>query len=233
MSAIGSLIHAGSLPSATGFDAVSVTLPASRIANAATILDKEKSRATIRRSRTSNAMWRRSLPERWIVSGVSLLALTLHFAFRFQSDAWRQGVDPVALGLVAVGLSPWIARVIESLKFGGVELKYVKQQMEEQKQEIDDLKFLFVNFVTGYELHHLQSLADHAEFTVDIDYYPDNLKAELLRLRRLGLITNQPGKSLAEMYEDRRQTKSLHDYFRVTDAGRDYLKRRAEMMKDG
>ena len=116
------------------------------------------------------------MSDRWIVSSVCLLALTLHFFFRFQSDAWRQGIDPVALGLVAVGLSPWIARVIESLKFGGVELRFVKQQIEQQKQEIDDLKFLFTNFVTGYELHHLQSLPDHIEFTVDVDYYPDNLK---------------------------------------------------------
>ena len=86
------------------------------------------------------------------------------------------------LGSYALGLSPWIARVIQSFKFGGVEVS-LREQIEEQKHDIEALKFLFTNFLGPYEIYsHLESLANHVPFEVDVDlHYPENLRGELTR----------------------------------------------------
>ena len=153
-----------------------------------------------------------------------------HLGLRFAYGSLKDGLDVIGLGLIALGLSPWIARVVESFKFGSLELRFVRQQLEQQEQEIDALQFLFTNFLTFWELHHLTALVNHTEFTVRKDQpHLDALARELRRLRELNLIGTYPDKGVTIMLDDPRPEKSLHEFFYATDRGRNYLKVRAEM----
>ena len=66
-----------------------------------------------------------SQPERsdksavWLISGVCLVLLVIHLTAKVIYGGIKDGLDAVALGLTAVGLSPWIAHILESFKFGG------------------------------------------------------------------------------------------------------------------
>src|SRR5215203_5079673 len=157
----------------------------------------------------------------WVIAAVSFFGLVLHLASRWSFGTLKDGLDAIALGLIALMLTPWVVRIVESVKFGGVEMRFLQEQIDDNRNGLEELRFLFINLLTSWELHHLKALADQREFIVDVDYYPENLKAELLRLRRLGLIEAHEGKSIAAIYDDPRKTKSLHEYFHITDTGRD------------
>ena len=95
----------------------------------------------------------------WVIASLCLGLLLLHLVLKFAYGNIGEGLDAVAVGLTAVGLSPWVARVLESFKFGGVEFKFVQKQLDEQSQDIEALKFLIGNYVTDTELDHLDRLA--------------------------------------------------------------------------
>jgi hypothetical protein len=59
-------------------------------------------------------------PALWIISAVSWLMLAVHIFLQFHYGELKGGLDAVSVGLIAFGLSPWIARILESFKFGGV-----------------------------------------------------------------------------------------------------------------
>ena len=160
----------------------------------------------------------------WLISGVCLVLLMIHLAAKVIYGGIKDGLDAVALGLTAVGLSPWIAHILESFKFGGVEFKFVKQQLAEQQAEIAALRFLVANFLSYWELHHLDALAAGKEFTADMEHYPQQLAAELGRLRHMGLLGAKRGKGVGKLFSDPGRFKNLHDYVYVTDKGRAWLK---------
>jgi hypothetical protein len=167
----------------------------------------------------------------WIISGVCGILLAAHLLLKWKYEALKDGLDAITLGLTAVGLSPWIARVIESFKFGGLELKFVKQ-LEEQRQEINVLKLLFIHLLTYWERHHLRALVNNQEFIVRKGHYPQDLYKELRRLRELGFIASPPDKSLRAMDNDPREEKSLHEYFFATDLGKQYISMRDAWAKE-
>ena len=164
-----------------------------------------------------------------IVSAVAATFLIFHVLLRFQYGDMRNGLDTVALGLIGVGLLPWIARLLESFKFGGLELKFVKQQVAEQRREVDLLNFIIANIISKFELEHLRKLMEKTAFVIDTRRYPEDFQREVTHLRDLGFIDNHPGKSVRAMYEDAGTEKSVHDYFYVTEAGKAYLGFRSEM----
>jgi hypothetical protein len=157
------------------------------------------------------------------IAGTCGILLILHLSAKIYFGTIKDGVDAVTLGLTAVGLSPWIASVLESFKFGGVEFKFVQQQLAKQQGDIDALRFLIANFLTFWELHHLTELAAGREFTADMEYWPDNLKAELGRLRSLGFLEPKAGKGLNRLFSDSGRYKNVHEYLQVTSKGRAYL----------
>lgn len=165
----------------------------------------------------------------WVVTVICGVLLVGHLGMRAYHDQLRDGLDAVALGLTAVGLSPWIARVLESFKFGGVEFKFVQQQIEDQRQDIEALQFLLLGFVSEYELRHLQKLHSGREFVRDGKDYPEEFTRQLRHLRNLGLIAHHPGKGVRAMYNDPGQYKDVHAYFYITESGRRYLRLRAKM----
>jgi hypothetical protein len=83
----------------------------------------------------------------WIISVVSGLLLVVHLLLRFQYGGLQGGLDAIALGLIVIGLSPWIARVIETLEIGGMNIKFVQAQLDKQKREIDAISFMLTHFL--------------------------------------------------------------------------------------
>lgn len=148
---------------------------------------------------------------------------------RYNGNNLHDGLDIISLGLFAIILSPWITRIVGSLKVGGVELNFVKHRIDEQQTEIDAIKFLFAHFLSHWELHHLRALVNGDEFIVDVGHFPDDLKRELRRLRELGLIEGNGPVGLADMFNDPRKTKSLHEYFRATPRGKKYVDMQKKM----
>jgi hypothetical protein len=167
---------------------------------------------------------RRGNEATWLISGVCLILLLIHLAAKVKYGGIKDGLDAITLGLTAVGLSPWIAHVLESFKFGGVEFKFVKQQLAQQEGDIAALRFLVGNFLTFWELHHLEALAAGKEFVADMEHYPESLKSELGRLRHMGLLGAKSGKGVGKLFSDPGRHKNVHDYLYVTDKGREWLK---------
>jgi hypothetical protein len=112
---------------------------------------------------------------------------------------------------------------------GGVEFKFVKRQVEIQKTEIDALKFLVASFISRFELEHLKKLEAKTDFTIDRDYYADDFRRDLRHMRSLGLIDNYPNKGIRALYVEPGQYKNIHDFFYITEAGKTYLKLRADI----
>lgn len=71
---------------------------------------------------------------RYILSIVCLLILLLHLGLE-----WRSGhldkLDAEALGIIVVGLSPWLAQVFSSAKIFGAEFVFLRHQVERNRQQ--------------------------------------------------------------------------------------------------
>ena len=136
---------------------------------------------------------------------MSSVLLAVHLYLKARYGDVRDRLDAVSLGLTVVGLSPWIARVLESAKFSGVEFKF-RQELDKQRSEIDTLRFLVASLVSMYEMEHLKKLESKAEFTIDKGNYPEDFQREIRHLRDLGLIEHYPGKGVRVMYSRGRST---------------------------
>lgn len=132
--------------------------------------------------------------------------------------------DAVTVGLLIAVLLPWLGALVDSAEFPGgwkVKFRELKDEQARQRYEIDSLRFLMSSFVSNYELEHLTKLASDSPFSYQKS---DPFLAELRRLRSLGLIANQEGKSIAAMPP----SGDLTDFFVVTALGRSYLKMREQ-----
>src|SRR4051812_24754760 len=105
----------------------------------------------------------------WIITAACAVLLCVHVALRFYNKKLADGLDVVALGLAIVALSPWIATIFKSLKFGGMEVQFqqVKSKVAAQGLEIEQLKFLIMNFLPKWELAHMTNLAAPEPFKVN------------------------------------------------------------------
>jgi hypothetical protein len=165
----------------------------------------------------------------YTLSLVCVLIFIVHISLKLKYGEMKDGLDAVSLGLISVGLSPWIARVLESFKLGGVEFKFVKQALEKQSDEINSIKFIISSLVAKYELEHLKKLASGNEFIIHKDRFPEHFQREIRHLRDLGLVDNYPGKGVGVMYNDSNPHKNLREHFHITERGKTYLKLRAEV----
>jgi hypothetical protein len=166
------------------------------------------------------------LPRGWPVTAICAPLLLIHLGFRISSGKIGDGLDPVALGLVVVMISPWLTTIIASTKFAGVEFKFrqIQEAVREQRTELDTLQFLIGHFLGRDELRHLQRLSSGNRFEIDVNIYPEELKAELRQLRALGLIENYEGKGIRTMFQPSHTTKrDVRQFFYLTDSGRKFL----------
>ena len=159
--------------------------------------------------------------------------LAVHLILRFLGNKWVDGLDVIALGLTLVGLSPWIATVLDSTKFGGVEVRFreIRSQVESQRSDIDILKFLIGHFLSRDELGLLTKLASQDSYEIDVGVFATEFQSDLRHLRGLGFIDNHEGKGVRAMYQLDPTTakRDVRQYFFVTESGRKFLRLRSDV----
>jgi hypothetical protein len=106
------------------------------------------------------------------------------------------------------------------------QVRALKRTQEEQREEIDALKFLVRNFVTEFELIHLTKLASSERFPFT---WSGPFETELRRLLSMGLIRRRPGRGIREMFG---RGEDVRDYLEITEEGRRYLDLRASQDED-
>ncbi len=138
-------------------------------------------------------------------------------------------LDAVALGLVVLAVLPWLSSIIESAKLpGGWEVKFreVEREQAKQREDLDlVLRFLLENFVSAYELVHLEKLAGGTPFPFSRS---DTFEAELRRLLALGLIRRKPGKGIRSLFQ---AADDVQNHLEITDRGREYLEHRRTLTR--
>ena len=156
------------------------------------------------------------------ISLVALVLILLHMG-------WSEiRIDSITIGLLVLGLLPWLAVLLESAELPGgwkVRFRELQGEQEKQKGDIESLKFLVGHFVTDAELHHLKKLADKQPFPFHQGPETSFFEGELRRLRSLGLIAGKPHKGVRSLLE---QGGDVKDHFLITDAGRKYLELRSD-----
>jgi hypothetical protein len=163
----------------------------------------------------------------WIILAVSGALLCVHLGLRFQNKKMDDGLDAITLGLMALALAPWMATLLSSLKFGGMEIEFkkVEDKVAAQGLEIDQLQFLVKNFLPRWELEHMNNLAAPKPFKVDFSNASPEFEGELRRLRAHKFIEHCSDMTIGEMFKSR-EVRDLHHHFRLTQLGREYLKHR-------
>lgn len=161
-----------------------------------------------------------------VISGCSLALLTAHVTLRAGGVGLAEGLDPITLGLAALALSPFVARVFRSVKVGGLELTFIEQSVKAQGEEIDRIKFVLEHLVSEPELAVLAKMSENAPYLVSTAVAANAFKGELRRLRALGFIEARPGRSVEGMYLGEGTSRDVHEHFRVTEKGRRFLKMR-------
>jgi hypothetical protein len=159
------------------------------------------------------------------ISAVCAVLLAMHITVRFWYGSMKDGLDAIALGLTIVGLSPWIASIIKTFKFGGFELSFqeVQARIEKQSADIRQLQFLISNFLPRWELEHLRNLTSEKPFIVDLSKASPAFEAELRHLRSVGFIEHTKFGGITEFIRGEPRIKNAQDYFHITDTGREYL----------
>ncbi|KAB8335117.1 hypothetical protein SD80_001800 [Scytonema tolypothrichoides VB-61278] len=97
-------------------------------------------------------------------------------------------------------------------------LTFLEQEMAESK---NPNQLLVSTLLSDYELKHLRKLASDEPF---ISEKQRPFEQELRHLRALGFIENLPNKTISSMPE----TGNLKDYLKITEQGREYLKKREQ-----
>jgi hypothetical protein len=137
----------------------------------------------------------------------------------------------IALGLVVLAVLPWLSSIIESAKLpGGWEVKFreVEREQAKQREDLDlVLRFLLENFVSSYELVHLEKLANGTPFPFSKS---DTFEAELRRLLSLGLIQRKPGKGIRSLFQ---AADDVQSHLEITARGREYLDYLRNLIKHG
>lgn len=145
--------------------------------------------------------------------------------------------DTAALFLAGIALAPWLSVFLDNATLpGGWRLEFRRLQaqqhdqgsrLEQQRAELDTLKFLLQNLLTKHERGHLERLSSSAPFPYE---WRKSFEMELTRLLALDLIDRQkPNKGIRSAAGDQRPNNNLHEHFFITEKGKDYLKRLKEM----
>lgn len=124
---------------------------------------------------TPNDSESRLAPGPWIISIVCLILLGAHIALRSYYGTMKDGFDAITLGLAIVGLSPWIATILKSIKVGGVEVEFLRQRVNEQERHIEQqgkaldeqqriINDLVIYSLAGQPFEILQKIEDGQEY---------------------------------------------------------------------
>ena len=172
-------------------------------------MPKEKAEKTLRLG----------LPVKICVSLLALVALYLHVFVR------NDRVDGTAALLLAIGILPWLAELLDTLELPGgwkVHFRDIKQEQAEQRQQLEQLRLAVRLLLTEHELRHLKELTSKDPLPLHRgDWTNKNYETELRRLKALGLIEGSVGDYF-------RAGGDAHKHLKVTEEGVKYLQARAE-----
>jgi hypothetical protein len=143
-----------------------------------------------------------------------------------------QKLGAADLGLLVVGgsvaailLRPEFLDRLTHVKFGNVEVELQKLQRDQQNQrnELDDLRFVLTLLLQGNELKYMRSLqGDERQAFVG----GHGLRTELRRLRTLGLIRNLGATRIGDITDNHKF--DLAKFVELTERGKHYLERVGE-----
>lgn len=128
--------------------------------------------------------------------------------------------DAITLALIVAAIIPWMSSFVSTAELPGgwkVEFRKLETEQQQQRHEIETLRFLITHFITDFELQHLTQLATGDAFRYDKN---DRFVTELRRLRELGFIRMKPPEIALR---DLPSTGDLRTFIEITDRGREYL----------
>jgi hypothetical protein len=159
------------------------------------------------------------LPVKICVSLLALVALYLHVFMR------NDRVDGTAALLLAIGILPWLAELLDTLELPGgwkVSFRDIKREQTEQRQQLEQLRLAVRLLLTEPEVRHLKELASNNPLPLDRRAWTNkNYELELRRLRALGLIEGSVGDYF-------RVGDDAHNHLKITKEGVKYLQARTE-----
>lgn len=177
----------------------------------------------------TQARWQtETLIYRILISAIFIFLIILHLFFPDLK------IDSITLAMAVVAMLPWFGRLIESFEApGGWKFRFrefreeVKDNIRSINREIDYIKFIFTNFLTKWEVDHLNNLLkDQFIFTRS-----EAFDQELRRLRAIGFIEPAgPDKGIRSMNAD--HSRDVKNHFRITDRGKMYLKLLEDMERN-
>lgn len=103
-------------------------------------------------------------------------------------------------------------------------LKRIEDEQNQQRHELEMIRFIISHMINQYEIEHLTKLAGATPFPFERRISFDQ---EVRRLRDVGFIENHPGvsSSIAQLPH---QGDDFRAYFQPTERGRQYLQFRTE-----
>ena len=158
-----------------------------------------------------------------IITIVCATLLVAHVSLRLYYGTLKEGLDAVALGLTVMGLSPWIAAIIKSLRFGGVEVTFqeVQRQVKEQGLELRHTRFLLAQLIPEWEVRHLMKFDAREPFVMD----DPAIQGQLQHLFYMGFIRSRAHPEQRTGFLDKVPLDAdVHEYCEITTTGRKYLK---------
>lgn len=136
-------------------------------------------------------------------------------------------IDSIALGLLVVAALPWFADLLDSAELPGgwkIAFKDLKQQQQEQGEQIRQLRFLIDNFLSEYQSKCLRAMRDKHEFLFDKkSNVVEQAKDDIRRLFSAGLIARKPERGFRTLFDQGSDVQDINKHFYITEQGKEYL----------
>ena len=152
------------------------------------------------------------------VSLLALLALSLHVFMK------NDRVDGTAAVLLAIGILPWLADLLDTLELPGgwkFHFRNIEAEQAKQRDQLEQLQLAVRLLLTDNELRHLRELAGTDPLPLHRDWTNKIYETELRRLRALGLIEGSVGDYF-------RIGDDAHKHLQITEEGIKYLQARTD-----
>jgi hypothetical protein len=124
-------------------------------------------------------------------------------------------------------LNPGVFNKVKTLKGWGWEVE-LNEQLQQQRQDLDAIRFVLTMVLSPEQREHLTRLADGRTQNYE---GRESLRKELRALRDLGLIGKREGRHIGELKDGARV--DLSQVVTLTPRGRDYLKRLQQYELEG
>lgn len=153
------------------------------------------------------------------VSLLALIALSMHVVLK------NDKVDGTAAALLAIGILPWLADLLDTLELPGgwkFHFRNIEAEQAKQRDQLEQLQLAVRLLLTNSELRHLRELAGTNPLPLHREDWTNKIyETELRRLRALGLIKGSVGDYF-------RVGDDAHKHLQITEEGIKYLQARAE-----